>query len=139
MLLGLRRNVIFLSSLSFLFIICVSCIEGIHPFDKTQIPVITVSSGLQPTISFSPSPSYLLRIYEGAEDKDGFDVYWETRNGDAYENDLVSPVTLSGAALIAGQTYTVTVERKDPLGTGEGFLNTRRKYVGKLSFVASVN
>ena len=113
------------------------CATGIHPFDQSQVPVISVSAGLTPSISFTPSPAYVLRLYEGSEDKDGLDVFWEARAGDAYENNLVSPVYLDGQSLVEGETYTVTAERKDPLGSGDGFFNTRRKYVGKVTFVAT--
>ncbi len=114
-----------------------SCATGIHPFDQSQVPVITVSTGLTPTISFTPSPAYVLRLYEGSEDKDGLDVFWQARVGDSYENNLDSPVNFDGQSLMEGETYTVTVERKDPLGSGDGFFNTRRKYVGKATFVAT--
>ena len=40
-----------------------------HPFDERQVPVIQVGGGLQPVISWSPSPAYELRVYAG--DKDG--------------------------------------------------------------------
>jgi len=94
------------------------------------------SGGLEPTISFTPSPVYILRLYEGSEDKDGLDVFWRLSADDGYENTVDSPVTYSGPTLLAGQTYTFTAERKDPLGSGDGFLNTRHKYVGKKTFVA---
>lgn len=130
----MKKSVIVLALFGLMLL--TACIDGIHPFDKTQVPTITVGSGLQPTISFTPSPAYLLRLYEGSEDKDGFDVLWEARVGDGYENNLLSPVNLTGISLVVGQTYTITVERKDPLGTGDGFLNTRHKYLGKTTFVA---
>lgn len=113
------------------------CATGIHPFDQSQVPVISVSAGLTPTISFTPSPAYILRLYEGSEDKDGLGVFWQANGGDGYENNLTSPVNYAGSALTVGNTYTVTVERKDPLGSGDGFFNTRRKYVGEMTFVAT--
>lgn len=33
-----------------------------------------------------------------------------------------------------GKTYTVTIQREDPPGSGDGFTNTRHRYVGKQTF-----
>ncbi len=41
-----------------------------------------------------------------------------------------------GPPLQAGKTYTVSITRKDEKGTGDGFTNTRQRYVGTNTFVA---
>lgn len=45
---------------------------GIHSFDDSQIPVITVSSDVRPVISWAPQQAYKLDVYAGSEDGDGF-------------------------------------------------------------------
>ena len=120
---------------------------GIHRFDPSQVPTITVSPGLRPTIAFDPPTAYTLQVYEGPEDGDGLGVLWTARGPGGYENDLHSPVTYGvppegsevGPAppLESGQVYTVTVYRKDPKGDGDGFFNTRHRYDGQLTFTAS--
>jgi hypothetical protein len=67
--------------------------------------------------------------------------------GGAYENTLISPITYGveppGADLApappleADKSYTIVVIRKDPKGAGDGFQNTRHRYAGKVTFVAS--
>lgn len=119
---------------------------GIHFWDDSQLPIITVSNGLRPTITFEPEQAYTLTVYEGSENKDGLDVLWSARGSSAYENDLSSPVVYgvppagsdgqTAEPLIAGQTYTVVIFRKDPKGGGDGFLNTRHRYEGMLTFTA---
>lgn len=120
---------------------------GIHLPDKSQVPVITVSGGLRPTISFTPDTAYELNVYEGDKDGDGFGVIWHATGPGGYENNLRSPVVYGvppeGSAgqeappLEPGQTYTVTVYRKDPKGGGDGFFNTRRRYDGLVTFAAT--
>jgi hypothetical protein len=89
-------------------------------FDRSEVPMVTVGTGLRPEISWSPSPAYTLTVYEG--EKDGV------------------PPSNSGVAaappLQAGKTYTVVVLRKDEKGSGDGFMNTRRRYVGTRTFAA---
>lgn len=120
---------------------------GIHFRDDSQVPVITVSSGLRPAISFTPDAAYELNVYEGAEDGDGFGVIWHATGPGGFENNLRSPVIYGippeGSAgqgspsLEPGKTYTITIVRKDPKGDGDGFLNTRHRYEGVITFVAS--
>ncbi len=120
---------------------------GCNFYDSSQVPVVTVGKGLRPSYSWTPSPAYLLQVYQGAEDKDGLGVLWSVSGSSGYENKLVSPVAhgvppagteyVGGPPLEAGKTYTVTVTRKDEKGSGDGFSNTRHKYVGKATFVAS--
>ena len=119
---------------------------GVHCYDESQVPAITVGEGLQPMISWTPDTAYELKVYEGAEDGDSFGVIWYASGGGGYDNNLQSPVTYGvppagsegrGAPdLEAGKTYTVTVTRKDPKGSGDGFQNTRHRYHGKQTFVA---
>jgi hypothetical protein len=126
-------------------LIAVGC-AGMHSFDDDEVPVITVGKGLRPVISWTPDAAWELSVYEGAEDGDGFGVIWSAKANGGYENNLKSPVTYGVAPpgsdvrgappLEAGKTYTVTVHRKDPKGGGDGFQNTRRRYVGKKTFVA---
>ena len=120
---------------------------GWHLYDSSQVPVVTVSQGLQPVISWTPNEAYLLQVYEGEEDGDGLGVLWTARMGGNYENDLISPVTYGIAPpeadiapappLEEDKTYTITITRKDPKGTGDGFTNTRHRYVGKVTFIAT--
>ncbi len=121
---------------------------GIHSFDESQVPVVSVDpSGAQPVISWTPQQAYRLTVYAGTADGDGLGALWSTYATE-YANQLNSPVTYgvvpagstsTGRAappLEAGQTYTVTVRRKDPKGTGDGFTNTHKNYVGKKTFIA---
>jgi len=127
-----------------------------HPFDESQVPVVTVGRGLTPEISWSPSPAYELRVYAGDKDGDLSEVIevqgvvppaWYARGPGGYENRLQSPVTYgvpppgsevaAAPPLVAGATYTVTVLRKDEKGSGDGFTARRHRYVGTLTFVAS--
>ena len=122
-----------------------SC-RGAHFFDSSQVPQISVGRGLHPDISWTPSPAYQLTVYEGPEDGDGLGAIWSLRGGSNYANELASPVTdgkppagsefRPAPPLEAGKTYTVTVFRKDPKGSGDGFTNTRHRYVGKKTFTA---
>jgi hypothetical protein len=119
---------------------------GIHLYDQSQVPVISVGEGLRPVISWTPEAAYELNVYEGAEDGDGFGVIWTAKMGGGFENSLQSPVTYGippsgsevreGPPLEAGKTYTVTIFRKDPKGKGDSFLSTHHRYVGTKTFVA---
>ena len=120
--------------------------KGWHLRDDAQVPVVAVGKGVRPVISWTPGEAYELHVYEGSEDKNGFGVLWTAKMGGGCENELRSPVTFGvpppgsevreAPPLDFGRTYTVTVTRKDPKGTGDGFQNTRRGYVGKATFVA---
>ena len=121
---------------------------GIHFWDDGQVPLITVSDGLQPVISFTPETAYELYVYEGDEDRNGFDVLWSARGpGPGFENYLRSPVTYGippegsegqqAPPLEPGKTYTISIFRKDLKGRGDGFSNTRHRYVGVKTFVAT--
>lgn len=108
--------------------------------------MITVSAGLRPKIAWTPSPSYQLQVYAGPSDGNGIGVLWSVAGSGGYENALASPVIYGeppagsqyapAAPLEAGHTYTVTVTRVDQRGSGDGFFNTRHRYVGVRTFVA---
>jgi hypothetical protein len=88
-----------------------------------------------------------LHVYEGTEDGDGLGVLWTASMPGGYENTLISPVTYGvpptgsevapALPLEEGKSYTITITRKDPKGIGDGFSNTRHRYVGKITFVAT--
>lgn len=126
-------------------LLCSGCaVLGLY--DKAQEPVITVGTGLQPEIAWTPAEAYELNVYAGAEDGDGFGSIWNAKMGGGYENTLRSPVIYGvppagsevrpAVPLEAGQTYTVVVHRTDPNRTGDGFTARGHRYVGKLTFVA---
>lgn len=139
-----------------LVVVAAVLLGGCNPFDESQVPVITVGKGLAPEISWTPTAAYELRVYAGDKDGNRSDVIerqgviapvWYAKGPGGYENSLHSPVTYgvpppgsevaAAAPLTAGATYTVTVIRKDERGKGEGFTNTRHRYDGVLTFVAS--
>lgn len=132
--------------LTFALLAATVAIAACNPFDPSQVPQVTVGKGLRPEISWTPAAAYLLHVYEGSEDRDGLGVLWTVGGPGGYENRLNSPVTYGvpptgseyagAAALVAGRTYTVTVTRKDEKGGGDGFSNTRNRYVGVRTFVA---
>jgi len=131
------------AALAFALAASVSC----RRFDQSQVPVVSVGKGLRPQISWSPSPAYELHVYEGDQDGDGFGVIWFAAGSGGYQNLLHSPVTFgvpppnsevaAGPPLESGKTYTVTITRKDEKGSGDGFMNTRQRYVGKKTFIAA--
>lgn len=120
---------------------------GVHLWDDSQVPIITVSEGLNPVFTFTPDAAYELNVYEGSEDGDGLGVLWNARGPGSFENNLHSPVTYgvppegfegqTAEPLEVGKTYTVVIFRKDPKGQGDGFTNTRHRYVGSTTFTAT--
>ena len=106
-----------------------------------------MGSGLRPVISFTPDTAYNLSVYEGSEDGDGFGVIWHATGPGSFENNLRSPVTygippegtegIEAPPLEPGKTYTVSIFRKDPKGSGDSFTNTHHRYVGIKTFVAT--
>ena len=77
-------------------------IAGCNPFDEGQVPVLTVSKGLRPTIAWTPEAAYELRVYAGGKDGDRSEVIekqglvapvWYAKGPGGYENSLHSPVT----------------------------------------------
>ncbi len=120
---------------------------GIHFWDDSQVPQITVSTGLRPIISFTPNTAYNLSVYEGSQDGNGFGNIWTAIGGSEFENNLQSPLTYGispqgsqgqeAPPLEPGKTYTISIFRKDPQGKGDGFTNTRHRYVGLKTFIAT--
>jgi hypothetical protein len=121
-----------------------------HPFDNTQVPVVavTASATAQPQISFQPNGAQLVRVYRGATAGDGYTASLVWSVAATGKNTLTSPVTygtvppggsidVAPQPLVLGETYTVQVTREDPKGTGDGFTNTRHRYVGTKTFTAA--
>ncbi len=141
----MQKSPIYHTVICAVMLLCSGC-AGLGRYDKAQEPVITVDTGLQPEISWTPAEAYELNVYEGAEDGDGLGSIWNAKLGGGYENTLRSPVIYGvppagsevgpAAPLEAGKTYTVVVHRKDPNRTGDGFTARGHRYVGKLTFVA---
>lgn len=129
-------------------LLCVSC--RINPFDSAQVPAVTVTlqSGAAPVISWTPAGAQLVRVYRGATAGDGYTTALVWSIAATAKNSLASGVTYGTASppggtidvpsqpLVAGETYTVQVTRQDPKGSGDGFTNTRNRYVGTKTFTA---
>lgn len=142
-------------NLRVLFLALTLLFGSCNPFDENQMPVVTVGPGVRPLIAWTPEAAYEIRVYAGDQDGDRSDVIenqgvvapaWYAKGPGSYENTLHSPVTYgvppagsevaAAPPLTAGAIYTATVLRKDEWGSGEGFTNTRHRYVGTLTFVA---
>lgn len=116
-----------------------------HMYDAKEQPVVRVSSGLQPEISWDPPNAWRIQVYKGPFDGDGFNVLW-SRSANRYANEMNSPVIYgesredvygeTAPPLEAGEIYTVIVDRHDDKGSGDGFTNTRKRYMGTITFVA---
>jgi hypothetical protein len=125
-----------------------------NPFDATQQPQVAVAAGSGKSstvvITWQPAGAQLVRVYRGAAAGDGYtaSLMWSIAATSA--NSLASGVIYGTAsptggqtdvpakALVAGETYTVQVTRRDPKGTGDGFTNTGNQYVGTASFVLAI-
>jgi hypothetical protein len=120
----------------------------VNPYDATQEPRVTVTQGAAEstvTIGWQPDGAQLVRVYRGGVAGDGYGEALQWSIVAEGENSLRSAVRygeepLGGATdvpprpLVAGQTYTVEVTRRDPRGSGDGFTNTRNRYVGVAVF-----
>ncbi len=120
-----------------------------HPYDAAEKPAVRVTADARgPVVSWTPSGAMLLRVYAGAVAGDGYGpaLVWSVASADG-ANGIAGPVVYgtlpAGAAvdvaarpLVAGQAYTAEVTRRDPNGSGDGFTNTRRRYVGTATFTA---
>ncbi len=134
-----------LSVLAAIMLIAASA-PACHRFDQREVPVLSLGTGLRPEIAWTPSPAYMLMVYEGDRDGNGLGVLWSVAAAGGYENGLQSPVVygvppagseyVGAPPLQAGKTYTVTVTRKDEQGTGDGFTARRHRYIGAVTFVA---
>jgi len=122
---------------------------SVNPFDESQVPIIELfSEDSAMRISWTPSDAWRVRIYEGNDDgSDGYaGLVWSATYSE-YENGISSPFEIGSsqtsveetgeAVFEAGELYTITVRRKDPKGSGDGFSNTRNNYIGRKTFVAN--
>ena len=118
-----------------------------NPFDPAQVPAVTVRPGTPPEIAWTPAGAQIVRVFRGATAGDGSysaDLVWDVAAA-APGNTIASPLRYGVApagtqasapeVLVAGQPYTVWVFRDDPAGSGDGFTNTRNRYVGTATFV----
>lgn len=142
---AIRQNATLLLGICVFTLACSS-----HSFDNTQVPVVSVnvSTTAPPQISFQPNGAQLVRVYRGASAGDGYTTSLVWSIAATSKNSLTSSITYgtvpSGGnvdvplkPLVLGETYTVQVTREDPKGTGDGFTNTRHRYVGTKTFVAA--
>lgn len=116
-----------------------------NPFDAAQVPAVTVQAGTPPEIAWTPAGAQTVRVFRGTMAGDGSysaDLVWDVAaSGNGIASPLRYGVAPAGAqasapaALVAGQPYTVWVSRDDPAGSGDGFTNTRNRYVGTATFV----
>ncbi|MCB9235879.1 MAG: hypothetical protein H6581_29795 [Bacteroidia bacterium] len=122
--------------------------QSCHPFDKSQVPQITVQPGLVPVFSFSPETAFRIRVFKGDKDLDtyGDELMWEL-TGVGAENSLQSPITYGigpedyhqdrpAKPLQAGETYTVVIMRMDPKASGDGFTRRSNDYRASATFLA---
>ena len=133
----MTKKIITLILLFYILIFSVGC--GIHPFDKSQVPIISIdiSTGQNPVISWTPDNAYQIGIYKGVEiDNGSIREIWNIGKQTGYENKVKSPVTVT-TPLEIGETYSVYVQRKDTKGKGDGFSNTRHRYIGKKTFIVT--
>lgn len=108
---------------------------SIHRFDQSEVPVVSVSKGQNPTISWTPPNAYQIGIYEGDKAGNGsIGEVWNKGRHTGYNNKLNSPIKVN-TILKLGKTYTIYVQRKDSKGTGDGFSNTHKRYIGTKTFV----
>ncbi len=124
---------------------CASNPLDVNPFDRAQVPAVTVRPGPPPVVAWTPGSARTLRVYRGASAGDGYtpELVWYV---DAAEpNGLRSPIvygeapagsqSIAAPALVSGQAYTALVIRDDSQGSGEGPFNTRNTYEGTATFV----
>lgn len=120
-----------------------------NPYDASQRPMVIVtpvSTSPFVEISWQPAGAQLVRVYRGTVVGDGYgeSLMWSiAANG---SNSLVSAVSYGDASptggttdvaakpLVRGERYTVEVTRRDPKGSGDGFTNTKNRYVGTATF-----
>ena len=116
-----------------------------HQYDPKEQPVVKVSSGLRPEISWDPPDGWRIEVYKGQFDGDGFNVLWSC-SANRYANEMNSPVMYGeppeegygkpAPPLEPGEIYTIVVDRHDDKGSGDGFTNTRKRYMGTITFIA---
>lgn len=122
-----------------------------NPYDPTQVPrvVATTVGTATLTISWQPAGAQLVRVYRGATAGDGYTAALVWSVAATAGNSLTSPLSYGTTApsggrtdvasrpLVPGEVYTVQVTRQDPRGTGDGFTNTSKGYVGTATFTAT--
>jgi hypothetical protein len=124
---------------------------SINPHDPAQQPRVTVvQAAADPavTVHWQPEGAQLVRVYRGPVAGDGYgdSLMWSIAATDA--NGLQSGVAYGASPaagttdvpakpLVAGETYTAQVIRRDPRGAGEGFTNTSNRYVGTATFTVA--
>ncbi len=130
-----------------LFVAAAGC--DVNPYDASQRPTVSVtqiSTSPFVVITWQPSGAQLVRVYRGPVAGDGYgeSLWWSIAA--ASGNSLVSGVPYgdespSGGStdvpakpLVPGERYTVEVTRRDPKGSGDGFTNTKNRYVGTATF-----
>lgn len=120
-----------------------------NPYDPSQKPVVaanTTSTAPHLTITWQPAGAQLVRVYRGSVAGDGYgeSLMWSIAANSS--NSLASGVLYGHASpsggttdvaakpLVPGERYTIEVTRRDPKGSGDGFTNTRNRYVGTATF-----
>ena len=123
--------------------------SGGGDFDKTQVPVITVTPVVAlPLVKFAwtPAGAHLVRVYKGtsAGSGPGPTLVWSISASST--NSLASGVEygtnpppggtteVPAQALVLGQPYTVQISRVDPTGADGGFTATGPRYVSTQVF-----
>jgi len=119
-----------------------------NPFDRAQVPVLSVANGTPPVFSWTPAGASFFRVFRGGSTRDGLaPIVWAVLAKTPRSNGLAGPITygvvpatadenVPAQALVAGQTYTAELVRHDPKGTGDGFTNTSNTYRDTVVFVA---
>jgi hypothetical protein len=137
------RPLLFFAALGILATACDS-----NPYDPAQVPRVTITrldgSGTI-GIEWQPAGAQLVRVYRGSAAGDGYtdQLMWSVaatsqnslRSGIAYGVSPTGGTTdVSAKSLVPGEVYTAQVTRQDPKGSGDGFTNTKNRYVGTATF-----
>jgi hypothetical protein len=127
---------------------------GGSDYDKTQVPVITVTPVIAlpiVRIAWTPAGAQLVRVYKGTSASGGVDPSLVWSISATSSNSLVSGIEygtnpppggtteVPAQRLELGQPYTVQVSRDDPTGANGGFTATGPRYVNTQTFtIASI-
>jgi hypothetical protein len=133
-------------------VLCLSAIIAagcdVNPDDPAQIPIIEVRTEGAVQFHWTPEGAAEISVYRGSVATEPYSEQHVWRLiADGNANIIRSPITYGIAttgstanrgpvALVPGETYLVEIRREDPKGSGDGFTNTRNRYVGTKSFVA---
>jgi len=137
------------ASLTLLLLHGAAC--SINPYDPAQQPRVTVAQAAADqavTIHWQPEGAQLVLVYRGPVAGDGYgeSLMWSIaatadnglQSGMAYGSSPATGTTdVPAQPLVAGETYTAQVIRRDPRGSGEGFTNTANRYVGTATFTVA--